>query len=246
MLLKSVNQNTKRTILLASRSQSQVLSRSIARHNSLYQTPISRLYSTTTSSSTSSSSTSSNSSTSNKKPKIPLWARIKTASTFAVATTVVLGAAGLAGLVIYLVVSEIVLPSGDTQVFNKAVSLIEKDEKAQELLQLEKGKRLKAYGESSDNKWTRNRPIASTRRVDKSGKEHLFMRFHVESGTKHGAVQLETIQADVLHPEYSYIYLDVPGEKRHYIIAPPRPKLLGSRDQNTGFLGVKWGPKKTD
>lgn len=248
ILFKSVNQNAQRAILLSSRSQSQILSRSITLHNSLYQIPINRLYSTTTSSSssTSSSSTSSDSSkssASDKSPKIPLWARIKTASTFAVATTVVIGAAGLAGLVIYLVVSEIVLPSGDTQVFNKAVSMIEKDEKAQELLQLEKGKRLKAYGESSDNKWTRNRPIASTRRVDKSGKEHLFMRFHVESGSRHGAVQLETVQADVLHPEYSYIYLDVPGEKRHYIISPPRPKLLGSRDQNTGFLGVKWGPK---
>jgi import inner membrane translocase subunit TIM21 len=69
------------------------------------------------------------------------------------------------------------------------------------------------------------------------------MRFHVESNQKHGSVQLETIQADVLHPEYSYIYLDVPGEKRHYIIAPPKPKLFGQRDQNSGFLGVKWGPK---
>lgn len=190
--------------------------------------------------STSSSSTTGSAS---KKPNIPLWIRIKTASTFAFATTVVLGATALAGLVIYLVVAEIVLPSGDTQVFNKAVGLIEKDIKAQELLKMEPGARLKAYGESSDNKWTRNRPIASTRRVDKSGKEHLFMRFHVESKAKHGSVQLETVQADVLHPEYSYIYLDVPGEKRHYIIAPPKPKLLGSRDPNTGFLGVKWGPK---
>jgi import inner membrane translocase subunit TIM21 len=154
-----------------------------------------------------------------------------------------LGAAGLASLVVYLVVSEIFLPSGDTQVFNKAVNLIEKDPKAQEVLKLEPGDRLKAYGETGDNKWTRNRPIASTRRVDKSGKEHLFMRFHVESNQKHGSVQLETIQADVLHPEYSYIYLDVPGEKRHYIIAPPKPKLFGQRDQNSGFLGVKWGPK---
>ncbi|ODV72991.1 Tim21p [Cyberlindnera jadinii NRRL Y-1542] len=178
-----------------------------------------------------------------KSDKIPLWARIKTASTFAFASTVVVGAAGLAGLVIYLVVAEIVLPSGDTQVFNKAVSMVETDPKAQELLLLEPGKRLKAYGETTDNKWTRNRPISSTRRMDKSGKEHLFMRFHVESKQRHGSVQLESIHDDVLHPEYSYIYLDVPGEKRHYIIAPPQPKLLGSRDPNAGFLGVRWGPK---
>lgn len=177
------------------------------------------------------------------KESVPLWARIKTASTLAFATTVVVGAAGLASLVIYLVVSELVLPSGDTQVFNKAVSLIEKDAKAQQLLHLEPGARLKAYGETTDNKWTRNRPISSTRRMDKSGKEHLFMRFHVESKAKHGSVQLETIQEDVLHPEYSYMYLEIPGEKRHYIIAPPKAKLLGSRDSNAGFLGVKWGPK---
>ncbi|CAM9023004.1 unnamed protein product [Wickerhamomyces anomalus] len=241
MLTRSVNQSAQRSLLVSSRLQSNLLAKSIANQAQLYR--IRNYSSTTSSSSNGSSSSSSNPKSNDKNPKIPLWARVKTASTFAVATTVVLGAAGLAGLVIYLVVSEIVLPSGDTQVFNKAVSMIEKDEKCQELLQLEKGKRLKAYGESSDNKWTRNRPIASTRRVDKTGKEHLFMRFHVESGSRHGAVQLETVQADVLHPEYSYIYLDVPGEKRYYVIAPPQPKLLGSRDQNTGFLGVKWGPK---
>jgi len=250
---RSINSQVQRSIITSTRSPTQNLTKSIIRRHNLYNNQILRNFSNTSSfsqSSQSSQSSSSNSSnsdpnakTNNKKPKIPLWARIKTASTFAIATTVVLGATGLAGLVIYLVVSEIVLPSGDTQIFNKAVSLIEKDEKCQELLQLEKGKRLKAYGETSDNKWTRNRPIASNRRVDKSGKEHLFMRFHVESGAKHGSVQLETVQADVLHPEYSYIYLDVPGEKRHYVIEPPRPKLLGSRDQNTGFLGVKWGPK---
>ncbi|CCH45631.1 Mitochondrial import inner membrane translocase subunit tim-21 [Wickerhamomyces ciferrii] len=243
IVTRSACKNAQRSILLVKTSPIKILS--ISNLNSSRSILTNRQYSSTTDSSNSSNSNTNQKTKKDSKPKIPLWARIKTASTFAIATTVVLGATGLAGLVIYLVVSEIVLPSGDTQVFNKAVGLIEKDEKCQELLNLEKGSRLKAYGESSDNKWTRNRPISSTRRMDKSGKEHLFMRFHVESPTKHGSVQLETIQADVLHPEYSYIYLDVPGEKRQYIINPPRPNLLGSRDQNTGFLGVKWGPKSS-
>lgn len=189
---------------------------------------------------------------SKEKPKNQLiWTKIKKAFTFTAATGLVVGATGLAGLVIYLVVSEIALPSGDTQIFNKVVSLVEKDENCQKLLEFENGFRLKAYGESIDYKegsntgsnWTRNRPIASTRRLDKNGKEHLFMRFHVESKTKVGTVQLESIQSDVLHPEFKYIYLDVPGEKRYYLVQPPKPPSanLGLNLNNGGFLGVKWG-----
>ncbi|KAH3685995.1 hypothetical protein WICPIJ_002994 [Wickerhamomyces pijperi] len=233
---------TRRSLLIA---QPQLISTKFTRFNS------------STSSSSSESQSQHSSSTSAKDPKktkkpSTLWPKIKTAFTFTFSTTLVIGAVTLSGLVIYLVLSELLLPSGDTQVFNHAVSLVEKDEKVQKLLGFEEGTRLKAYGETNGgDKWTRNRPIASQRSEDRQGKEHLFMRFNVEHDNKVASVQLETVQADVLHPEFRYIFVDVPGQKRVYVIEPPKQKsfigsALGARDPGAGFLGVKWGPKKSD
>lgn len=178
--------------------------------------------------------------------KIPLWPRIKAFTSFTVSGILVVGATGLAGIVIYLIGAELFSPSGDTQIFNRAVTKVENDETARKLLQCNdtatSKERLKAYGEIlTDDKWTRNRPISSTKKIDKEGKEHYFMRFHVESKQKMGMVHVEAKESDVNYqPDFVSMYLDIPGEKRHYLIKPhlniiTRPK---------GFLGVNWGPKK--
>ncbi|ODV94605.1 hypothetical protein PACTADRAFT_50478 [Pachysolen tannophilus NRRL Y-2460] len=192
-------------------------------------------------------STKSSSSQSQKssQTKSSFFNRLSRAITFSASSILVLGAAGLACIVIYLVIAEIAFPSGDTQTFNRAVKLVEDDPVAAKLLRVEEGTRLKAYGETGSDKWTRNRPISSVRRVGLDGKEHVLMRFHVESKTKHGVVQLEAIDDSYFKQEFSYIALDVPGEDRHFVVGPKVPeKRFRIKDPNTGFLGVKWGPKK--
>lgn len=180
---------------------------------------------------------------SNKPPKIPLFIRLKNAGTFVLASAVVIGAVGIAGIVIYLIVGELFFPSGDTQTFNRAVKLVENDPASQQLLEVdpESGKTLKAYGETPNDKWTRNRPLSSVRRIGKDGKEHLYMRFHVESYKTSGTVQLEAIDETFYKQKMIYLALDVPGQKRHYIIAPQVTEIVPPK---TGFLGLRWGPKK--
>ncbi|ANZ74194.1 BA75_00326T0 [Komagataella pastoris] len=168
-----------------------------------------------------------------------LFLRVKNAVTFTASTALVIGALGLAGISLYLLFSELFLPSGDTTTFNHAVTLVEKDPGAQKLLQIDPGTRLKAYGEATGDKWTRNRPLRTSRRIGKDGYERILMRFHVESDNQVGIVSLEAVDKTVFDQEFAYVYLDVPGKKRHYIIAPQLPK----KTENTGFLGVKWGPK---
>ncbi|ODV59405.1 Tim21p, partial [Ascoidea rubescens DSM 1968] len=161
-------------------------------------------------------------------------------------TTLVLGAVGLTSMVIYLLFTELLLPSGDTQVFNRTVTLVENDLECQKLLRMKPGARLKAYGESSENKWTRNRPISSIRKPDPNNpnQELLFMKFHVESEEKIGNVQLEIKSTDIANPEYVYLFLQVDGYK-HFIISPPRKVVrIPGKTDNSGFLGIKWGLKK--
>lgn len=180
------------------------------------------------------------------KKKTSLWTRLKSFTTFTVSGTLVIGAAGLSAVVIYLILSELFSPSGDTQIFNRSVSMIEKDEAARSLLQCQdttdSKERLKAYGESfASDKWTRNRPIVSTTKVDKTGKAHHFMRFHVESKRKRGLVHIEAVDSDKSYqPAFVSVYLDVPGEARHYLIKPKVHNVV----KPSGFLGVNWGPKK--
>lgn len=108
----------------------------------------------------------------------PLWPQVKSASTFTFSGILVIGAVGISTIVIYLILSELFSPSGDTQLFNRAVSMVEKNKDVRNLLQCNDGitgkERLKAYGELITNdKWTRNRPIVSTKKMDKEGRTHL-------------------------------------------------------------------------
>lgn len=43
-----------------------------------------------------------------------------------------------------------------------------------------------------------------------------------------------------------HVPLELPGEKKHYIIAPPKAELLGSRFSKAGYLVVKWGGPKNN
>ncbi|SCU80552.1 LAMI_0B02916g1_1 [Lachancea mirantina] len=202
-------------------------------------------YSTFNARATGNSSGSSSGSGQAKKKKISIWAKFKAFSTFAVSGVLVVGASGLAGLVIYLILSELFSPSGDTRMFNRAVSVVETDPAARQLLQCQDSEshkeRLKAYGELlTDDRWTRNRPISSVRRIGRDGKEHHYMRFHVESKAKLALVHVEARQSETSYvPDVISMYMDVPGEKRYYFI---KPKV--SLPPRKGFLGVNWGPKK--
>nr|6K7D_A Chain A, Maltose/maltodextrin-binding periplasmic protein,Mitochondrial import inner membrane translocase subunit TIM21 [synthetic construct] len=112
----------------------------------------------------------------------------------------------------------------DTQLFNRAVSMVEKNKDIRSLLQCDDGitgkERLKAYGELITNdKWTRNRPIVSTKKLDKEGRTHHYMRFHVESKKKIALVHLEAKESKQNYqPDFINMYVDVPGEKRYYLI----------------------------
>ncbi|EDO15983.1 hypothetical protein Kpol_499p11 [Vanderwaltozyma polyspora DSM 70294] len=187
-----------------------------------------------------------NSKKGNQDKKIPLWTRIKSFSTFTASGALVIGATGISTVVIYLILTELFSPSGDTQLFNRAVTLVEKDEIVRTLLQCDdtdnKKERLKAYGELyADDKWTRNRPIASNKRIDKNGKEHYLMRFHVESKQKMGLVHIEAVESEKRYqPDFVSVYIDIPGEKRYYLIKPKINRIVRPK----GFLGINWGPRK--
>lgn len=172
--------------------------------------------------------------------------------TFSISSVLVVGALGVTGLVVYLILSELFLPSGDTKTFNKAVKLIEENEKAQHALNFAPGERLSAYGEGAGDKWARNRPAQSMRQRGADGKDRLVMRFQVESASgRRARVVLEQIDTSFWSSEFAYIALDLPSKHRIYIVDPkflpmnyvPRSGALGKND---GFLGLKWGPKKDD
>lgn len=171
--------------------------------------------------------------------------RISRAFTFSLSTLLVMGAAGVAILVVSLILSELFLPSGDTRTFNKAVRLIEENEQAQKALVFPNGERLKAYGIVAADRWVRNRPVQSVKTKHKDGKDHLLMKFQVESDSgNYGVVTLEQVDNSMWSTEFEYIALDVPGFRRIYIIEPPKNQLIPKIGGGSGFLGLNWGPKK--
>lgn len=174
-----------------------------------------------------------------------ILSRISRAFTFSLSSAIVVAATGVALLVVYLILSELFLPSGDTRTFNKAVKLVEKNETAQKLLSFNSGDRIKAYGEVPGDAWVRNRPVHSVRSKGQDGRDRLLMRFHVESDNgKHGSVTLEQVDTSFWSSEFAYIALDVAGSKRVYVVEPRFQSKSYVPKGGQGFLGVKWGPKK--
>ncbi|KAL3232513.1 Mitochondrial import inner membrane translocase subunit TIM21 [Nakaseomyces bracarensis] len=183
-----------------------------------------------------------------KQKKIPLWAKLKTLTTFTFSSLLVVGGVGVSGVVLYLILSELFSPSGDTQLFNRAVSMVEDNEDVRKLLQCDdsgvRRERLKAYGELATNdRWTRNRPIVSTEKVDKYGGHHHYMRFHLESKKKLGLVHIEAIESEKNYkPNFVSMYIDIPGEKRFYIIKPKLRQIMRPKT----IFGFPWGSSKKD
>ncbi|CCD24713.1 Tim21p NDAI_0D03990 [Naumovozyma dairenensis CBS 421] len=183
---------------------------------------------------------------SNGRPSM-LWPKLKTLTSFTLSGSLILGGIGISAIVLYLIISELFSPSGDTQLFNRAVTMVEKDPTVRDMLQCKdsalRKERLKAYGELiTHDRWTRNRPIVSTKKLDRSGITHHFMRFHVESKKKRALVHIEAKDSQTNYqPDFTTVYVDIPGEKRFYLIRPKLAQIV----KPTGFLGVNWGPRKS-
>lgn len=181
---------------------------------------------------------------SKKSSRLPSkwWSILNKMSTFTLSSALVITSIGLTTMVLYLIGKELFSPNGDTQLFNRSVTLVQDNEQVRKLLQCQdsllKKEKLKAYGELvSHDKWTRNRPIVSKRRLDKDGNVHCFIRFHLQSKEKIGLVHVETMEIPgKFKPKFNCIYIDVPGNKRFFII---KPKLNnGSNTGNSSYLNV--------
>ncbi|KAG0674709.1 mitochondrial import inner membrane translocase subunit tim21 [Pichia californica] len=178
---------------------------------------------------------------------------IKAGSKLVLSSWLIIIAAGATLVTTYLVATEIFSPSGETSTFNRVVNLIEKDSNCLRLLgysdsEIEQGGiRLKAYGGMSPDLWTRNIPVQATKFTGKDKKEHMTMRFFVESNTTVAVVNLEAIEENFIEQELVFVSIDVKGQNRHYLIGGPHlsysQKNLNLFNSN-GFLGVKWGSKK--
>lgn len=178
---------------------------------------------------------------------------LKAGSRFVVSSWLVLLAGGATLVTMYLIATELFSPSGETATYNRVVSMVEKDEVSLKMLgysdeEIAKGGiRLKAYSDGSSDNWTRNRTVQGTKFTGKDGLDHLLLRFFVESSSKIGVVQVEAIEKNYIEQELVYITLDVKGNGRHYLVGgslmSKGKRSLGFYG-DSGFLGVKWGPKK--
>lgn len=180
---------------------------------------------------------------------------VKAGSRLLLSSWLIIIAGGATLVTTYLIATELFSPSGETSTFNRVVNIIEKDTKCLKLLgytdsEIEQGGiRLKAYGGVSPDVWTRNKPVQATKFTGKDDKEHMIMRFFVESNKTIGVVNLEAIEENFIEQELVFVSLDVKGHGKHYLVGGPHlsyaQKNMNLFNSN-GFLGVKWGSSKKD
>lgn len=137
----------------------------------------------------------------------------------------------------YFLYKEVFAADSKTTQFNRAVDRVRADSTCLELL----GDRqtIVAYGEPTNNKWARARPIASSSSKDNTGIEHFRMHFNVEGSERKGVVSLHMVKGQG-HPNYEYRFLalDVPGFPRHYL----ENAANAGEKKAAGFrlFGVQW------
>ncbi|KAB8270672.1 hypothetical protein BDV24DRAFT_88300 [Aspergillus arachidicola] len=149
---------------------------------------------------------------------------------------IILAGAALTGGVFYLLYSEVFSPNSRTWQYEKAVERILDDSRCTDIL----GDRreIKAYGESTSNKWARNRPIATTIEKDRLGREHLRMNFHVEGPRNQGVVHVHMIKPlDKNEWEYQLLALDVKGHSRVILEQAREKPGVG---QALKIFGIQW------
>jgi import inner membrane translocase subunit TIM21 len=139
-----------------------------------------------------------------------------------------------------LLYSEVFSPSSKTVQFNHAVDRIRRSRECIDTLcgPMGRGKDISAYGETTWNKWNRNRPIASRTEMDRAGMEHLYMHFHAEGPKAKGTVQVHMVRPHGSNEwEYHVLALDVPGRQRVWV---ENKEKAGIDKKGRRMFGVKW------
>ncbi|EEP77310.1 predicted protein [Uncinocarpus reesii 1704] len=125
---------------------------------------------------------------------------------------VILAGAVMTGGVFTFLYMDVFAPDSKTRQFNRAVDRIKADSACIEVLG--DPKKIRAYGEASWNKWTRNRPIATTLERDRQGNEHMKMHFNITGPLNEGVVRVHLIKTpDQGEYKYHILALDVQGTK---------------------------------
>ncbi|KAJ5485108.1 L-galactonate dehydratase [Penicillium diatomitis] len=140
------------------------------------------------------------------------------------------------GGVFYLFWTDVVSPNSRTWQYEKAVERVKEDPRCIQLL----GDRreIRAFGETTNSRWARNRPIASTIEKDRLGREHLRMNFNVEGPLNTGVVFVHLMKPlDKDEWEYQLLALDVKGHSRIILEkAAEKPGVASSLK----LFGIQW------
>ncbi|KAF2395711.1 inner membrane translocase subunit tim21 [Trichodelitschia bisporula] len=148
---------------------------------------------------------------------------------------VILAGVILTGAVATALYTEVFAVDSKVAHFNRAVDRIKRNSRCIEVLGSRRD--IKAYGESSWNRWNRNRAIASRRETDRMGTEHFYMHFNVEGPLSRGVAQVHlTKRKGDDEWEYRLLALDVEGHQRIYL-----ENSDAKFDKRSGkMFGVRW------
>jgi import inner membrane translocase subunit TIM21 len=120
--------------------------------------------------------------------------------------------------------------------FNRAVDELKESPRVRELIG--PANKIKAYGDPTGNRWTRNRTINSTVTKDRSGRDNMLMHFYLEGPSGKGRVNVHMVRKEgEPHFEYKVLKLDVPGHASVYLHNTDAPTKGSSGFK---FLGATW------
>ncbi|RMD42479.1 hypothetical protein DV735_g2644, partial [Chaetothyriales sp. CBS 134920] len=146
--------------------------------------------------------------------------------------------AGVAGtcLVSYFVYDELLAPDSKTVQFNHAVDRIKASPECRELLG--PSRQIVAFGEATDSKWARARPLAYSTELSRNGTTNFRMHFNVEGPKGRGVVAVHmTKPPDGGRLEYSLLSLTVPGHETVYL---ENKEGKGIKAKASKMFGVQW------
>ncbi|XP_014678546.1 PREDICTED: mitochondrial import inner membrane translocase subunit Tim21-like [Priapulus caudatus] len=125
---------------------------------------------------------------------------------------VIVGGAGIIGLMFYYIFYELFSKDSPTGVYGDALKRCKKNMKVTDVL----GEPLKAYGEMSSR--GRRRHVSNTVFVERDGTKHMRMRFYVEGSVRKATVHVEMRENDRGKYEYLYLIVELDGYPQRTIV----------------------------
>lgn len=162
----------------------------------------------------------------------PLGQKVKETTQTASYLGIILLGVGVTGTLFYSVFSELFSSKSPNNIYAKAAKRCIEYPQIEDKL----GYPIKAYGE--ETRRGRRQHVSHAFYLDKEGRKHLRMKFHLKGTAHAGTVHLDMVENDSGNYEYRYLFVQVDDMFNSVVVIEDNRNKLGAKPLDSSSLDL--------